>query len=358
MSVGSEQPLTDSDALAIVNRYVENRDAAAEAAKPTTPPNTSGVSDSADVSAGAPGRAPDSQPPTPPPGPDWLDDDVRGLAQTLGLNDQQLAKFGSKDAFDSAISLLDMRAANLGRQMFQPPAQPVQPQPPFIQHPNYPDRRTDGTFLPHQEFQSPPSQVPQQVMPPPGQQSGQRQPSAYKPSLDPNSFDEEVIKEFGSLHASLDQRISNLESLERRLAAFEQSEQAKGHRVMEERFDAVVESLGEPALFGETGKETMAQMENRRKLFAAHMVHLAGLRQLGWQGHTDKAFVGRAARMEFADHFNQKQRNELTQKVRQQSGKRLGSSQQRSELTEWQGPPEKNPKLIAAYRKMEAESGG
>ncbi len=275
----------------------------------------------------------------------WLDDDTKGLASAYGISDQELSGCQSKEQLDWALGLLDQRAMAAGKEILasnqtaspDQKQQTQEQQTPQADQRQLPARGTDGKWLPK-----------------PSQQQATNEEPSYKVQLNPEDLDSEsVVKEFNGLRDHYEGRIqalnSEIRSIGERFARLEKVEQQRIAQAHLEAFDAVVDSLGQVELFGETMKETPAQMENRRKLFAAHHTHLAGLKAMGRQGRTDKAFLDRAARAEFPDHFTKQLRKSLTAKVSEQSKMIMGSGGSKPTPTK----PSVMDKMEALYAKLE-----
>jgi hypothetical protein len=270
--------------------------------------------------------------------PDWLDDDLKGVVSALGISDQQIAGFQSREELDRALSLLDQAAMNAGKAQAAGD-KAVQEETPTEEtgkaESKAQTRAPDGKFVKKTE----PIQ------------------SDYKVQLDPESYDAEVVKEFENLRDHYEGRLVAVQQeVAQRLSRLEQADQDRAAQAEQQQFDSIVDSIGQSDLFGETGKETKDQLANRRKLFDAHQVYQTGLRALGREGQTDRAFVERAFRMEFADVLNNQQRKRITERVKSQSSRRLGIGSVASRDKPFDGPIEDDPELHRAFKKMSQES--
>ena len=222
---------------------------------------------------------------------EWLDDDLKAQVSTLGISDEQLAEFGSREELERAMRLLDIGAMNAGRHA----------------------TGKKGDPKPKDD-----EQVQRSVSKP---QEQPRDDAIDKVQLNPEIYDEEVLKDFSRVFEHYESR---LRATNDRIAQIIESEQQRTARAEEERFDSIVDTLGHADLFGEAGKETKEQLANRHKLFDEHRVYLAGLKALGREGKTDKSFVTRVLNMTFAEHLSKQQRKQLTQKITRQSNMRMG----------------------------------
>jgi len=237
--------------------------------------------------------------------PDWLDDDLKAVAATLGISDEQLSGFANRDELDRAMSLLDAVALNAGRKATEKTGDDTGQEESRAKtpEPSTPPSRDDkGRYVPKSE--------------------GKESSANYQVQLDPEVFSEEIINEFNQLRDHYESRLSQFEG---RFAQLELADRQRDAKAAEERFDAIVDSLGDDVLFGESGHETKEQLANRKKLFDEHNVYLTGLKVLGREVKTDKSLVDRVAKMTFAEHFSKQQRKQLTKKITSQSRMRMGS---------------------------------
>jgi hypothetical protein len=147
--------------------------------------------------------------------------------------------------------------------------------------------------------------------------------TGYKVSLDPEVYDEGVVKELNAIN---EHYAGRLKAMEDRLAQFEQADQQRTAEVLQERFDSIVDSLDQPELFGVAGKETKEQLANRQKHFEEHNVYLTGLQTLGRKAEFGKSSVARVLNMTFAEHLSKQQQKRLTQTISRQSQMRMGGS--------------------------------
>lgn len=294
-----------------------------------TPPDTKNTSSSVESSAGdvetaggkTAGEGQRTETKATDQSEDWRDDEVKELATAYGIDDKALASFSSRDELERALSLFDNHAmqagSNAGDQQAgeQGTAREAQN---VERHPVYPDRRPDGTLLPADQRQS--------------QQAAK--PSEFTLNLDPEVVGEDVVNTFKGLQTFYE---SKFQALEQRLAEQQKLEQSRQMEAYYSAFDAVVDSLGETELFGETGKETKEQMANRRLLESEFAGYANNLSRQGRSVSLSKPFVGRAMKRAFADHLIQRERQQLTQRLQQQSSQRLGIGSQNHKDVEFQG---------------------
>ena len=212
----------------------------------------------------------------------WLDDDLKAEVAAMGIGEEQLADFSSREELDKALKFLDFAAMSAGKKAGEEGGDAKQAErAKFVKKEEKPEGETSAD---------------------------------YAAELDPEAYDEGVIQEFNKMRDYFNGRIKALEDdRDARLAAETES-----------RFDTIVESLGHVDLFGKTGEESKSQLANRHKLYDAQVVYMAGLSALGREGRLDRSLVERVLRMEFADHLSKQERKALTQKITRQSAQRMG----------------------------------
>ena len=236
----------------------------------------------------------------------WIDDDVRGLASAYQVSDEQLSQFTSRDELERALTLLDSHVAQAGGQDdqagLQQQGQEQQQQQQVERHPNYPDRRPDGTLLPADQRQD----------------SGE-----FQVELSREEFDDAIVDQFDRLHQHYGQQMAALNAQVQSLVQVEESRAWANHV---KQFDDTIDALDATDLFGKTGEESKEQMANRQKLMnefgVRREVHHRAGRQLG----LNKPVLERLCRSTFAEHFFKQQRKALTQKVSRQAGLKMGTS--------------------------------
>lgn len=271
----------------------------------------------------------------------WIDDDVRGMAATLGIPVEKLSGFSTREEFDRALSLVDaavmrrVQSSQAGADQQQQLTQQAQ-QESVQRHVEDPNRRPDGTFLPADQR---------------GQDSGQA--SSVDLGLDPELYEDIFVKDMNRIHGSLASRIDQLESF---IGQLQHAENARFQQSYAERFDSIVDSLGHPELFGESGKETPDQFENRKKLFADTSAYIDGLsRSQGRRIRLEKAIVDRAKHISFADHLSSQARQKILTQLRDQSADRMGGSAQSGQEVPYDGLIENNPDLHATFDRLARE---
>lgn len=228
----------------------------------------------------------------------WFDDDLKAEVSAAGFDEDQFAEFASRDEVERALNLMDLQAMQHGRQAESEDKEKV-----------------DGQKTPAGETSRPASKTPPET--------SADADAAFEVGIE--EFEEPVRDAFSRLAKHFEQR------LEQRIAGLEAAEQGRADAATEERFDAIVDSLGHKDLFGETGKETPGQLKHRRQLLDSQRVLQAGLLATGRKAVLDKALVGRALRLEFADHISKSERKALTRKVKAQSDKKSGIGSSRPE---------------------------
>ena len=236
------------------------------------------------------------------PGQSWLDDAFVAEAAALGISEDELQGFTSREEADRALTLFDRaamkagRAVQAGAQGEPPPSAPAKPVVPAAQTPT-------------------PPKAPAQSSAQTGDPWEDLTPFKLDDQL--GADDAPVISRF------IETTAATIRDLRSRLDRYENGERARQVQAVERQFDSFVDSLDMPELFGESGKLTKEAFETRKQLFLASDAYLRGLNSQGRQAQLSKSLVERAARVEFADHFSKQQRKQLTRKITKQSGLRM-----------------------------------
>lgn len=233
----------------------------------------------------------------------WIDDDARGLASAFGLTDEQLSAMSGRDELERALTLIDSYAMNNAAK----DSDGEQQTETVERHPEFPDRRPDGTLLPKDQRQ--------------GEQK--RQDGEFKIELDPEVHGQDLVDQISAMHAHYETKLSELAN---GFAQVQQVERQRAYEAFIGHFDATIDAMGLPDFFGETGKESPEQMERRKTLLQDYQHRQSVHAQSGRQVALNKSFLNWVARGAFPDHFFKKDRKALTQKVMKQSGRRLGES--------------------------------
>ena len=242
-----------------------------------------------------------------PPESDWRDDDdVRTLAATVGITDEELSEFITREELDRSVRFMDRAALKLGREAKGKDGAEQKPDKEAAEDKS---RNADGTFKKKESAEKE------------AKESAAATSGTYKVQLDPEEFDEGIIKEFDSLRNHYETR---LEAMDRRFAAMEQAEQERVQAHEQEQFDRLVDSLGHNGLFGESGHETQEQLDNRQKLYSEWEAYQVGLMTLGRKANRNKDTADRLVRMVFSDYVSKQERKKLTKKLSRQSERRMG----------------------------------
>ena len=241
----------------------------------------------------------------------------------MGITDEQLSEFTSREELDRALRFLDLGAMKAGKEALGSEDQE--------ENGEKRSRDESGRFKSAKKKE----------------ESEKDTASSYEVGLDPDVYDEDVVKAFTGLRDHFDARLEQLEK----------AGEARARELVETQFDAIVDSLDQPKLFGKSGEETKAELANRQKLFDAQHVYSKGLWVLGRNATLNKSLVSRVLNMEFADHLSKQQQKKLTRKISKQSRMRLGAGGIKS-TDKYTGPPEQDPELREMYERLEAESSG
>jgi len=288
---------------------------------------------------------------------DWMTaSDVRELAMSLNLTDTDLKRFPDQEAFETAASFLDRQLAAEGRKARK--AHEAHKAEAAVKDPERGSDDAAGKPSPER----------------PRDKSGRflsEESEPYKPALDPRDYDEAVIKEFDRLRDHHEKQLratkaelqAQLQEVRQSLRAREDAEIQAGHEQMVREFDrlldAVAEKEGLDDLFGkaaEVGREH-ALFPNRQKVFVAFQELLLGGSMRGLPIAVSEANVKRAFRQEFADHLVNRAITHKATRLQAQSARKLGIGKTTAPQV-YEGPPEKNPAILAKYRALVRERGG
>lgn len=265
----------------------------------------------------------------------WMDSqDIRDIAESLGMKMEELVDFESEGEFQRAIRLLDKQLAQEGRKLREAPSDAKSAEKPAEkvdaeEAPKEAERPRDkqGRFIPAE-------QVP------------------YKVSLDPEIYDDGIIKEFAAVQEHFQKRVAALEA---ELREHRMTREAEYHRGIVHRFDSIVDGLGHDDLFGKSGELSDEQRKARGELWDEVADILGGAVQRGKRIDLDKGTLLRACNSRFADQLQAKTRRSVYSKLQARSKQRMGGGDAVSK-TPKAGPPYSD--LIDAYRDMERENGG
>lgn len=219
---------------------------------------------------------------------DWLDDDLKAEVAAYGIDEKKLADFRSREEVERALRFFDRSALEAGRRALAEGEETERVR----------DER--GRFIKAKE-EEPESKA----------KEGQ-----FEITLDTDVYDEGLV---GELTRMRDHYESRIDALESRFAENESNAE-------EQRFDAFVDVLDMPHLFGKTGKENAKQLQAREDLLIASKAQQIGLRSYGRDVDFDQSLVNRVARMVHSDEFTKKELKARTRKISKQSDGRMGDS--------------------------------
>lgn len=218
--------------------------------------------------------------------PKWMNDDTKAEVAAYGISESDLSDFANREELDRALRLLDKTALEAGRKAAGEPDK---------------DRNGKGQFAKKELPKTSEEETPKN--------------SKYEVALNKDEYDDEIVNEFTRMRDHYESRIEALESHFKEASAKEE----------EHRFDAVIDGLGMPKLFGSSGKETPDELQKREDVFAQAKVLQAGYRSFGKEVSLE-SLVGRAAPMVFASEFEKQKLKQHTQKISKQSQLRQGGS--------------------------------
>jgi hypothetical protein len=270
----------------------------------------------------------------------WLTDEVRAELPRW-VSDEELSEFSSRDELDRAIALMDRRALKAGQEAAERGDEADQGSDDSAQRGQA--RGRDGKFIKQQKEEAP------------GAKDG---PKPYEVDLDLSDFDDDLDKKIkGALTGLRDHYEERLKSLDDRFAAMEAESRDREVEAIENRFDAAVDSLNAPELFGVTGKESEEHAGLRRKLFDDAWSLVNGHQsQFGHEITLEEA-TARMYRALFHDHISKQEQKSLTKRYMEQSSMRTGVGAERPAEQEFKGPLKKHPDVQRAYKAVQEARG-
>jgi hypothetical protein len=266
---------------------------------------------------------------------EWLTDDVKAEAAAYGIEESEIADFASREELDRALKLFDKSALEAGRKAM------AESEGDDAKGPARNEKT--GRFEKKEETPKADDQPAQAEKTVEGQ---------YEIKLDKDVYDEELV---GTLTDMRDHYETQRQQYETRLEAMEQRLQASEERFAEadalaeeQRFDAAIDKLNMPKLFGATGKETPDELKKREDVLAQAKVLQAGFRLMGRDVEVE-TLVDRVAPMVFPSEFDKHKLKQRTRKVSKQSNNRQGGGTTRPE------DPREDPRDEAdrLYRELE-----
>ena len=258
-------------------------------------------------------------------GQDWLDADLKGLATAYGVPEAMLPTFNSRQELERTLTILEAQAAATGTT----PSAETQAAPPVEKKPVVPVSEATTKVEGLEKY------------------------------LMPSDFDDGVVNPHNAFVKDATARIAQLEGAIAQLTTVE-NRRANGQRIKD--FDAAIDAVGHPELFGVAGKRSAEEVARCDKVWKHHFAVLAGLVQRGQTGRTDKAFVERAVLAQFGPEIIKSAKQQVIDKLKKQSGKRMGGPANKSvhDASNGKGSPKDNPAVMAELKAEFArrEAGG
>ncbi|MCE5269511.1 MAG: hypothetical protein LLG00_16670 [Planctomycetaceae bacterium] len=231
----------------------------------------------------------------------WLDDETRDLADAMGLTDDDLAEFGSREELERALRIIDRRAFEAGK------AQATQTA----------DGQGSATTDPSQAAEKPGASKAKQASGDPGDPFADL--SQFKLG---ETFDEEAA---APINRFIETAVGTIRDLQTRLGRFEAERQRQAVADVRRRALDSLHAMGNTELFGKPGaKPTKEQAANIEKALDAHFTHARGLIAQGRKVAPTPAFLKAAVHLAFGDQLSQQQQRQLSEKLRNQSARRMG----------------------------------
>lgn len=254
-------------------------------------------------------------------GDEWSSEDMQELIESLGYSEEDMSEFSSTDEFKTHVRLMDrelkrtrpgdeqeraLEADEISRQKAERSDQ------------------VDKQYRENGKFAKAPEEL---------------------PKLDPDEFDERLIEV--------------LEARDAKIAELEEKLNGTSQNAILQDFDNLVDGLGYDELFGNSEDLKPSDRKQRARLFEEYKEmynHLEAKGKPVAGKKANRAIVLRALNLEFADELKTKNRRDLTKKAKRQASRITGSARRLSEK-KYDGPVEKDPSLLQAFKEMEAENG-
>jgi len=208
----------------------------------------------------------------------------------MGLTDEDLQEFSSREEFDRVLKILDRNVIAAGKVALEEEKAPA-PETPVVPPPDTPPA-TDDVFGDLSKFKL------------------------------GDEFAEDVAKPINDFMEAV---ASRMRGVTKDMAGIlQQQEQAAVDSVYQQAV-ASLHTLGHKDLFGEPGKPpTQSQAANIEKAIDAHLVHAAVLSARNRPAPPTPEFLRAAVRMEFGDQISKNEQRQRTERLKKQSAKRTG----------------------------------
>lgn len=268
-----------------------------EAAKETPPakPDAEFGWQDDELDSAAPKNGDDADPDETPKLPKWLDDDLRVEATAVGIDDEDLAAMTSREELDRAMRFrakLILKAGDGGEAVKA--------------------GKADATAAEKKPTKADPPAAPPE--------------DDYTVGLSADDYGKDLIEELGKLHGHVAGKVAKtLQAVEARVAAMEQAAQQREVQAREREFDALIDALDVPDLFGTTNEENKEQQANRQTVYTLCERMLRGMEAAELPPQLTKGLVNTLARGQFSEFYLKQQRKELTKRISRQHEKILGS---------------------------------
>jgi len=274
-------------------------------------------------------------------GDDWVSaQDVQELIESFGYTKEDLEQFGSREALDQHVKLMDRQFMADGK-------------------PGESEETDDSEGEPNKEGGKPRDKKTGRFTPKdPDPEEGD-----FEVKLDPEEYEEDLISEIKRSHDTLLAKLQESEArvqsmLDERLAKQEAQFADADKAAAVQHFDQVVDQLELREIFGTGEQLTDDEFKARSRLWDAAATLIDGMAKNGKSATLSAGLVRRALNMEFADQLKAKEQRNFNSKVRKQAGRKLGNSSNKASIEkEYDGDIRQNPELHAAYNALLEQSG-
>jgi hypothetical protein len=261
-------------------------------------------------------------------GEDWLDQDTRAFANSIGITDEDLSEIESPAELDRMIRAIDRKAYEAGKA----------------------GQKTAEGGKDVQQQQKPAD---------PNDPWAEANVSKFKLPVGEDQFTEEAAKPFNDF---VDFMANQFKSMQQVVSGFQQSQAQAAITKLRGEAITSIHSLGHADLFGKPGeKPTVEQQANIEKALEAHFIHAKGLLATGRNVSPTPAFLKSAVNLAFGDQIQKTEQRRLADRLRKQSARRTGGG---STAARKSVPDANKPKWLqvvesqhAKFTEMAAENG-
>ena len=275
---------------------------------------------------------------------DWISaQDVQELIESFGYTAEDLEQFGTREALDQHVKLMDRQFMDAGKSGEQEAGTEDESEGEGDKDVGKP-RDKSGRFVKPDDTKT--------------------DEGDFEVKLDPEEYEEDLISEIKRSHDTLLAKLQESEArvqsmLDERLATQEARHAEANKAAFVQQFDQIVDQLDDLGdVFGKAERLTDDTFKSRSRLWDATTMLLDGMAKHGKKADLSAGLIRRALNMEFSDELKKNQQRSFNSRVQKQAGRKLGNSSNKASIEkEYDGPIQQDPELHAAYNAMLEQSG-